>query len=199
MGWEGGGEGRRTGGKREAKHGRESAKAYEYTGERARAFTCTRRDTRTQRRAQIPNFSRHSAQLCHPHVSCSLETPKFRTNSSREGKPSLIKPVNFLGKKRTAGRGRNLQEIGLLVSGIAGSTARSFAPLFAPPSPPNVSFPPSSFSVPRLLLINNGTLIPCASSNTSPIYRSIGHRTLSIRFRDGNYRVVPGSLQFFSQ
>ena len=39
-----------------------------------------------------PNFSRHSAQLCHPHVSCGLETPKFRANSTGR-KPSLIKPV----------------------------------------------------------------------------------------------------------
>lgn len=58
---------------------------------------CSRARARTHTRLCVhirthPNFSRHSAQLCHPHVSCGLETPKFRANSTGR-KPSLIKPV----------------------------------------------------------------------------------------------------------
>ena len=62
---------------------------------RTHASTHTRTHTHTHAQTHTqahPNFSRHSAQLCHPHVSCGLETPKFRANSTGR-KPSLIKPV----------------------------------------------------------------------------------------------------------
>lgn len=78
---------------------RERAKAYSADTHAGTDERGVERSSRARSRARArahthshPNFSRHSAQLCHPHVSCGLETPKFRANSTGR-KPSLIKPV----------------------------------------------------------------------------------------------------------
>lgn len=73
-GWQKGGQARPRERKSLRIHGRASARVHVHAS----------RHTHTAARTD-PNFSRHSGQLCHPHVSCSLETPKFRANSSREG------------------------------------------------------------------------------------------------------------------